>query len=139
MMSAEAVAAGGGVASMASGGTVATMQSIGAAGLGVGSTCLVACSGAALAGAAVYGAYRYCNGQPEPKEMQLTQAQYERISVINWSCKHCGRKRKDHFGDQMFCKPVTDSDQPVTDVGEPVTDSDQPVTDVGDPVTDSAP
>ena len=82
MMSAEAVAAGGGVASMASGGTVATLQSIGTAGLGVGSTCLVAFSGAALAGATVYGAYclkdQYYKGQPEPKEMQLTQVRRPR-------------------------------------------------------------
>ena len=57
--------------------TVATLQSIGAAGLGVGSTCLVACSGAALCGATVYGAYclkeRYYKGHAEPKKMQLTQ------------------------------------------------------------------
>eukprot|EP00960_Hanusia_phi_P077053 768643-Hanusia_phi.AAC.1 len=51
MMSAEAVASGGGVIA---GGTVATLQCIGAAGLGVGGTAAAACAGAAL-GAGVVG------------------------------------------------------------------------------------
>mmetsp|Transcript_37983 Transcript_37983/g.78921 ORF Transcript_37983/g.78921 Transcript_37983/m.78921 type:complete len:312 (-) Transcript_37983:24-959(-) len=46
MMSAEATALGGGVASMAAGGTVATLQSIGAVGLGFSGTCAASGAGA---------------------------------------------------------------------------------------------
>merc|ERR1711962_1592466 len=52
MMSAAAIANGGGVASMAAGGIIATCQSIGAAGIGLQSAASLATAGG-LAGAAI--------------------------------------------------------------------------------------